>query len=405
MVRPAPLLLLLSLVVGCPKQETEGKKSSASSEEKPAAKSSDDDEPAAKAKPKKKPKPAASAPKPLDNKEKSALAEYQTALKKGRKLTLAKDFDGAIAAFDDALKAQPDDPRALSERGYAKLLAKKWEPAREDLLKAQRRTADRVLQAQIWYNLGLVEEGKGDAAAAQQAFAQSNTLNPTNAAKKKLEGKSACAAVIDTSGSDKATAYASWKALYDALAKSYEADIGIIDDKPKDEAGAKQSLCEESGGCKGDGPFVIWIGVPWVTMRWTVVKRNSEGKLLAFAANDAGMGGRCTWRPDVAIASQDGLVHVVQLGEPQLPELLGPKGGDCNGDEPEGCQTACANRTWEQADLVYDFDAKVRVVRVDQNAAYAKGEAMGAAGKAPTKISVKGKTVTLAGGGCDREIK
>lgn len=392
-MRALAILFALSLI-GCPKHEEK-----TSVEEKPATKSSAEEE---TPKPKKKPKPASSAPKPLDSKEKTALAEYQAGLKKGRKLTLAKDYDGAVAAFDGALKAVPDDARALSERGYANLLAKKWDAARVDLLKAQRRATDRVLQAQIWYNLGLVEEGKGDAAAAQQAFAKSNELNPTNAAKKKLEGKSACAAAIDTTKS-KATEYASWKALYDALAKAYEADGATIEDKPKDEAGAKQSLCEESAGCKGDGPFVVWIGVPWITERWSVVKRNAAGKLVAFEANEAGMGGRCTWKPEVTIVSLEGLVHVRQLGEPQIPEFVGPNGGECKGDEPEGCQSACASSSWEQADVVYDFEKKERIVRVDQNAAYAKGES-GAAGKAPTKIAVKGKTVTISGGGCDQTV-
>jgi hypothetical protein len=393
-----PIFFALSLIVGCPKAD-ESKK--AATEQQPSTKPSSEEAPP---KPKKKrAKPASSAPKPLDSKEKAALADYQVSLKKGRKLTLAKDYDGAVAAFDAALKAMPDDARALSERGYANLLAKKWEAARVDLLEAQRRATDRVLQAQIWYNLGLVEEGKGDPAAAQQAFARSNELNPTNAAKKKLEGKSTCAAVIDTA-TIKATEYAGWKALYDALAKAYEADGATIDDKPKDEAGAKQSLCEESAGCKGDGPFVVWVGVPWVTERWSVVKRNAAGKLVAFEGNEAGMGGRCTWKPEVTIVSQEGLVHVRQLGEPQIPEFVGPKGGECKGDEPEGCQSACAVSSWEQVDVVYDFDKKVRVVRVEQNAAYKKGES-GPADKAPTKVSIKDKTVTLAGGGCDREIK
>ncbi|MGZ3474097.1 MAG: tetratricopeptide repeat protein [Polyangiales bacterium] len=397
MLRPVPLVLLLSLTVGCPKQEKP------SSEEKPATKSSDDQTPAPAAAPAPK-KKKIPAPKPLDSKEKTALADYQNALKKGRKLTLAKDWDGAIASFDDALKAMPDDARALSERGYAKLLAKRWDAARIDLDKAQKRTTDRGLQAQIWYNLGLVEEGKGDAEAAKQAFAKSNELRPTDAAKKKLEGKSVCAAAIATreSAPSKANEYATWKALYDALANSYENDMGQLEAKAKDETEAKQTLCEDNGGCKGDGPFVIWIGVPTASMRWSVVKRTAEGKLLAFESNEAGMGGRCTWRPEVTIASQDGLVHVVQQGEVVIPEFVGTDGGPCK--ESEGCMSACNASGWERVDSVYDFDKKQRVVRVEQNAAYGKDD-KGSALKPPTKVSAKEKIVTLSGGGCDREIK
>src|SRR5437016_3770575 len=79
-------------------------------------------------------------------------------------------------------------------------------------------------------------------------------VHPTDAAKKKLGGKSACAAKIDTSPS-KASAHADWKALYDALADAYEKDIAKLDSRAKDETSAKQALCEQAGGCKGDGPF------------------------------------------------------------------------------------------------------------------------------------------------------
>lgn len=62
---------------------------------------------------------AAPAPTP---KQIAANKAYRAAMTRGRKATDAKDYDKAIAAFDEALAAKPGDARARAEQGFAYLL-------------------------------------------------------------------------------------------------------------------------------------------------------------------------------------------------------------------------------------------------------------------------------------------
>lgn len=89
---------------------------------------------------------------------------------------------GALVAFTRALAANPRDPRALAERGYVVLLAKRnGRRAEQDLRCAAEAGGDRRLRAQIFFNLGLVREADGRDGTT--ACALSNTLHATEAAR------------------------------------------------------------------------------------------------------------------------------------------------------------------------------------------------------------------------------
>ena len=49
--------------------------------------------------------------------------KYSSALDRGRRLHGEEDYDGAIEAYGDALALLPDDPRTLSELGWAQIFA------------------------------------------------------------------------------------------------------------------------------------------------------------------------------------------------------------------------------------------------------------------------------------------
>lgn len=123
-----------------------------------------------------------------------ARRTYWAALTEGRTKTVAAKYPDAIAAFTRALAAIPDDGRALSERGYARFLAKDLDAAAADFERALLTTSatDTGLRAQIEFNLGLVDEQrgtKGDLAARKAAgvhFLRSHELHPTNAAREKI---------------------------------------------------------------------------------------------------------------------------------------------------------------------------------------------------------------------------
>ena len=119
------------------------------------------------------------------------------ALARGRAATTRKDFPAALAAFDEALGKVPREPRALAERGYAKLLAGDVYGAGMDLRAARGRTTDEALSAQIRWNLGLWGEKAGNAAFAHEAFAHAYALRPSRAGRAKLGDAGTCAATLD----------------------------------------------------------------------------------------------------------------------------------------------------------------------------------------------------------------
>jgi tetratricopeptide (TPR) repeat protein len=116
-------------------------------------------------------------------------AAYRAGMRTGRKATDAKRWAEAIAGFDEALAAKPNDPRALGERGFAKLLeGKDLAAASRDLDLAAGGTKDPKLLSTIAFNRGLIEEKRGNSANAIAWFVLANTLRPTAAAAKKIAG-------------------------------------------------------------------------------------------------------------------------------------------------------------------------------------------------------------------------
>jgi len=110
-----------------------------------------------------------------------------TLVAKDRKLTTAKHFAGAIAAFDAAIAKDPGAASAYSGRGYAKLRAHDA-TAKADFQKAlELETKDVGCQAAVWFNLGLIAEGDKDLAGAKAAYEKSSALKPNGAVNKALE--------------------------------------------------------------------------------------------------------------------------------------------------------------------------------------------------------------------------
>lgn len=113
------------------------------------------------------PRPAAPKPTPLDAAGQKSAHTYARELGLGRKATIAKDFEQADLHFSRCLDALPKDPRALGERGYARLLAGKLAEARTDLGEAERSAPNTTLRLQILHNLAQLERKLGNEAAAQ----------------------------------------------------------------------------------------------------------------------------------------------------------------------------------------------------------------------------------------------
>src|SRR5215470_3007299 len=107
-----------------------------------------------------------------------ALADPKGLLRKGRDLQGAKKYAEAIAAFEEALKLQPDDPTVLGELGWTAYLMKDYAKAKDATQKAIARQPAPNIRGAALYNLGLIDEAKGDTAGAVTAYTESLRARP-----------------------------------------------------------------------------------------------------------------------------------------------------------------------------------------------------------------------------------
>lgn len=373
-------VLLLSLLA-CNKEKPSPAPAAASASAEKT--STPDEKPAAK-------KPKAEPPKkPASKKvEGDTLTTYWKAMNDGRKATLAKKYDDAYAAFDRALVAMPDDARAISERGYAKLLAKDYVGAVADLDKAVARTKDRKLLGQIYYNYGLAAEAKGDAAAAKAAFARSNEYNPTPAAAKKLGDQPACTAIIAAEApSASQKTFGSWKEAYESTRKDF-AELPAW----SSEASTLASLCSNKWS-KGASCVAKLGEFPLFEAR--LYTPTSDGKVVMFELAVAG--GRCGAEIDVKLTSDEGdVAHVSWETRQGISVLLTEKNGEmveCT-EKDDNCMSACGDDEVTYADLFVAKDKGESMLYVGREAENDKD---------PIKLSVEMPVVKIKGKGCDAE--
>ncbi len=336
----------------------------------------------------------------------AAHAAYVQALARGRSATTGKRWAEAIAAFDDALRAQPNDARALSERGYAELLSGDREKATADF-EAARFTHDRALAAQVWFNLGLASErdgGVGDDALLDYWFA--NRLAPSAAAQAKLGGREVCPLRIDRTVRP-ATKHATWLAAVKALGASGRCVA------PTSEAAAK-----------------ALAGPPLMTPQGTFhVLRSGQLQLDDCIINDTAVvqvQGADVWlypslgpgtfvfmleaQPDVVLASLGPLVRATSaLGVPdEVTTCTSPARPsevfDCKGD-PDEVATGIAHprRDTEYTDTFYDGAAhSVIVSTVD--AASGRFPDLADGGARRIDFRVDGGALRPTGFGCSTPI-
>lgn len=343
--------------------------------------------------------------------EQAAHAAFMAEMQAGRTQTRGKAYAEAIAAFDRALGHEPQQPRALAERGYAKLLAKDLAGARADLEAARERSDDPKRLGPIWFNLGLVEEAAGDAEAARRAFTRSNELRPGKAVQAKLAGASACTAEIDrapVAGKHRA----SWKALHDALLDGY------VDEEAEPLTGTKEIQAAMCFDAKRQGDPL------WDLCFYPTSFTNSHSSELVGPAQGRGLvhygelgssdSGACQSSGTLTVTRVGSLLHArwTWFGRDwsAIPKEL--RDADCESEFDE-CELECRDFSATVDDYVIDPAAAQRVVRVrrttntvprpqDPDRMSVEPEVIEAA--LPVRVEVTEAGVTLRGGGCDETI-
>ena len=110
----------------------------------------------------------------------------RTKLDEGRAATRAKDFNKAIAAFDEAIRLDDALAQAYSGRGYAYMLSGDAARARTDFNTALVKSDEPKLQAAVWFNLGDIARQGGELEAARKAYEKSQALRASKQAAEAL---------------------------------------------------------------------------------------------------------------------------------------------------------------------------------------------------------------------------
>ncbi len=316
---------------------------------------------------------------------------YVAGMREGRKATRAMDYKTAIAAFDRALAAKPNDPRALGERGYAQLLdGGDLDAAARDFDRAAGSTKDPKLLAQVWFNRGLLEDKRGNDANAVAAFVNANTLRPTKAAQAKIAGHATCPVTVrrnvDALTDAKPVSGTDWMTLANAIPHDGERV------KTDAEAGAmltgvsKALTPPATGVTTADG----------VKLGWVVWKRGDT--LQAVAIGEA-MDGRCPGSLGVTIARTDARwIHarVEEIVEDGYALMCEDQSGDlyeCKDvDNEVEAGTACLGGAETVRDVAIEIaTGKLALVISQPETSLAEA-----------KVTLTSKGLALAGRSCDR---
>jgi len=321
-----------------------------------------------------------------------AREAYRLGMKKGRKATLAKSYKEAIAGFDEALAAKPNDSRALGERGFARLLeGSDLDAAKRDFDLATGGTNDPQLLSELWFNRGLIEEKRGSAENATAAFVVANTLRPSKAAQAKIAGKAACPVTTSRSLS-----------IEGELAKTVEAKSWLPlatellhlegDDVPKTGAEALQALTGSAQEPTLPALFVAGAyGIEYAYVVW------ESGAMLRAQPIGVAYGGRCpgTIKGSVVEASRKWIharvAEETSGGATYVCQGKGEELVDCTGQEGEvTVGTACRGGSTKVRD--------VAINRVSGHVALVLEQPDGKT----ANVELADDGMKLSGQGCDR---
>lgn len=323
---------------------------------------------------------------------------FWTAIRSGRSATAGGKLDDAITAYDAALAIALEHPRALSGRGYARLLAGDLDVATADLELALAMNPSREIQGAAHFNLGLVAEKRGDPAEATRHFQLSNKIRPSKPAARKLAHSApVCAADIDDEV-EMPRHFDSWLAL---------ARVVMEDRAPATEAEARRVLCtvdddddgEDDDGCAGPGPWHIISDTGDFGQHHLALPDATGLRVLGLQTWGPG-GGRCTSYEELAFGAGDPMLLTYRSGEGILAPVDADGEEECDEIE-EDCEYACTdemNVTLEYT--LVDRKSLRRLMRV--SATGVELDAGGRTGGPQLAAKLVAGGLRITGDGCDQ---
>lgn len=193
---------------------------------------------------------------------------YAQALTRGRRQAQKGDLDAAVATFQAALSLSPNDGRVLSELGVVAqrqgdlALAEKW--TRQSIAA----TSDPQVRGASLYNLGRIEEARGDNAAAVEAYKRSLQSRPNHLVRARL-------ATLDPTAAAELDPFAPrlMAGPFPSVSAWCGQQLGAVKKERQGE------LRDDDFACDTDGDDSTWratrLGGPWAEAR-IVVTRTAE---------------------------------------------------------------------------------------------------------------------------------
>jgi tetratricopeptide (TPR) repeat protein len=333
--------------------------------------------------------------------DKKQSAEFLAAMAKARGDVAKKNFEAAIAAYDQAIKISPHDAAAMGERGYARYLSGDDLGAERDLVAARSFGATPKVAAEIWFNLGLARLREGDGDGARSAFATSQSIAPSAAAEKKLQGLSTCTAELSTSDTDLPK-----EADFQAIATLLQIDPAVEAD-----AGAKGAVCIHSYTADGSGDDhdVCNGAPPWLVSHdhlsffehVDAIFPASTGKGQMYVA-DLGQEGdwpaHCTGAYGM-MAKMDGKFGWTTTTYNAAGGVMIQKGEDTKGAQGlvDQGDYFCANGVGSVDDAFYDLDTGKALLHVHRPIAINAVAAV-------ATVAMKNGVVSIGGPGCNQTV-
>lgn len=335
-----------------------------------------------------------------------ALARrYREGLAAGRKHTDERDHARAIAGFTAALEAVPEDPRALSGRGHAHLLAGDLDAARADLSQAADRASDPRVAATVHFDLGLVAERRGDVDDAVREFTLANIFRPSSQAAAKIAGKSVCLAKIEEARDLPAPSSTTWLGIWTTYFEPIKANLKDPR-RPADELAARDRVCRyevlSRDACEDASPWLVRIPGPSddVEVADQIVLIGEQGSGVTLAPiTVVHESGACDDVVDAQIVARDPVVVRVTAtysaigsvcgGKTVDPEVTPGDVADCD----EGCVPGRSDtNTWVLSPRTLQPWLTVSTPN-------RPGDDLPV-----VAVEVTAAGVTLRGGGCDRGV-
>lgn len=111
---------------------------------------------------------------------------FLKAMADARALHEKKDYAGAVRGFQGALVIAPDDPRGLSELGWAAFFLNDLDLAEGSTRKAIELAKEPYLKASSYYNLGRIQEERGQKDLAKESYKKSLEFKMNTTVKERL---------------------------------------------------------------------------------------------------------------------------------------------------------------------------------------------------------------------------